>query len=194
MESLRSVCVYCGASTRVNAIHKEAARRLGAILASHGLELVYGGGRVGLMGILADAALAAGGKVTGIIPEHIQALEVGHTGLSNLVVVETMHERKRAMIDRSSAFVVLPGGFGTLDETFEILSWKQLRLHDKPVVLVDIDGYWGPLVALIDHVVDQGFAQSGHRRMFTIVSQVEDVLDALNRQPDPEVRLESKWL
>ncbi|CAK0772565.1 Cytokinin riboside 5'-monophosphate phosphoribohydrolase [uncultured Gammaproteobacteria bacterium] len=194
MESLRSVCVYCGASTRVNAIHKEAARRLGTILGGRGIELIYGGGRVGLMGILADAALAAGGRVTGVIPEHIQSLEVGHTGLTNLIVVETMHERKRAMIDRANAFVVLPGGFGTLDETFEILSWKQLRLHDKPMVLVDIDGYWGPLVALIDHVVDQGFAQPGNRRMFTVVSQVEDVIDALARQPAPAVRLESKWL
>ena len=194
MESLRSACVYCGASTRVNAIYKEAARRLGAILGERSVELVYGGGRVGLMGILADAALAAGGRVTGVIPEHIQSLEVGHTGLTNLIVVETMHERKRAMIDRSSAFVVLPGGFGTLDETFEILSWKQLRLHDKPVVLVDIDGFWGPLVALIDHVVDQGFALPGNRRMFTVVRQVEDVIDALGRQPDPAVRLESKWL
>ena len=131
--------------SRVSDTYKDAAHQLGTLLGQNGHQLVYGGGRVGLMGIVADATLAAGGPVVGIIPEHIQVLEVEHTGLTELLVVDSMHTRKRMMVDRSDAFVVLPGGLGTLDETFEILTWKQLRLHDKPIVVANIDGYWDPL-------------------------------------------------
>ena len=145
MKDVFSVCVYCGSSSRVSDTYKDAAHQLGTLLGENGHQLVYGGGRVGLMGIVADATLAAGGSVVGIIPEHIQVLEVEHTGLTELLVVDSMHTRKRMMVDRSDAFVVLPGGLGTLDETFEILTWKQLRLHDKPIVVANIDGYWDAL-------------------------------------------------
>ncbi|NYZ11897.1 TIGR00730 family Rossman fold protein [Azospirillum sp. RWY-5-1] len=189
-----SVCVYCGASSRVSDRYKKAAHDLGTGLASRGVQLVYGGGRVGLMGIVADAAIAAGGRVVGIIPEHIQVLEVEHTALAELHVVDSMHTRKRMMVDRSDAFVVLPGGLGTLDETFEVLTWKQLRLHDKPIVIVDEGGYWAPLAGLVDHMIGEGFCQPGHRNLFRIVDRVEDVFDALAAEPEPSLPPASKWL
>jgi len=194
MKTPNSVCVYCGSSSQVADVHKAAAHALGAGLAERGIRLVYGGGRVGLMGIVADAAIAAHGEVVGIIPEHLQSMEVGHTGLAELVVVDGMHTRKRIMVERSDAFIVLPGGMGTLDEMFEVLTWKQLRLHDKPVVIVDVEGYWAPLVALIDHMIDGGFVKPAHRGLFSVVTRVEEVFAALERAPDPVLPPETKWL
>ncbi|WP_448203251.1 LOG family protein [Azospirillum sp. sgz302134] len=194
MKAPKSVCVYCGASSRVADVYKDAAHALGEGLARRDIQLVYGGGRVGLMGIMADAALGAGGRVVGIIPEHIQSAEVEHLGVTELHVVDSMHTRKRMMVDRSDAFVVLPGGFGTMDEAFEILTWKQLRLHDKPVVLVDVDGYWRPLLGLIDHMIAQGFAQDTHRALFTIVDEVDHVFDALANEPEPSLKIRSQKL
>ncbi|HYG90539.1 MAG TPA: TIGR00730 family Rossman fold protein [Azospirillum sp.] len=194
MKTPNSVCVYCGASSRVSDVYKKAAHELGAGLAEREIQVVYGGGRVGLMGIVADAAIGGGGSVVGIIPQHIQALEVEHTGLSELHVVDSMHTRKRMMVDRSDAFVVLPGGLGTMDETFEVLTWKQLRLHDKPIVIVDVDGYWTPLVGMIEHMITRGFCQPAHRGLFTVVDRVEDVFEALKREPEPAVPPETKWL
>ena len=194
MKDVFSVCVYCGSSSRVSDTYKDAAHQLGTLLGQKGHQLVYGGGRVGLMGIVADATLAAGGSVVGIIPEHIQVLEVEHTGLTELLVVDSMHTRKRMMVDRSDAFVVLPGGLGTLDETFEILTWKQLRLHDKPVVVANVDGYWNALEELLDHMIAQGFAQPAHRKLFTVVDRIEDVLPALSAEPEPVISPDTKWL
>ena len=179
MADIRSLCVYCGSSSRVDERYKTAAANLGALIAARGLQLVYGGGRVGLMGIVADAALGAGAQVVGIIPEHIQALEVEHTGLTELHVVDSMHTRKRMMFDRSDAFVVLPGGLGTLDEAFEMLTWRQLRLHEKPVVFVDIDGFWRPFLRLVDHMVAQGFCRPENRDLFQVVETVEEVFGAI---------------
>lgn len=178
-----SVCIYCGSSSRVAEIHKQAAHMLGDGLARRGIRLVYGGGRVGLMGIVADAALAAGGEVVGIIPEHIQSAEVEHTGLTELLVVDSMHTRKRMMVERSDAFVVLPGGLGTLDEAFEILTWKQLGLHDKPVVIADVDGYWRPLLGLIEHTVAEGFARDNVHGFYRVADQIDAVFDALESEP-----------
>lgn len=192
MSPLNSVCVYCGSSSRVDGAYREAARRLGALLARSGIELVYGGGRVGLMGLVADAALAEGGRVIGIIPRHIQELEVDHAGLTELVVVDSMHERKRMMVDRSDAFVVLPGGLGTLDEAFEVITWKQLRLHDKPIVIADIEGYWAPLRALFDHITASGFVGGGAHRLYTMVDGVEGVLEALRGHPEPATPTDSR--
>ena len=194
MKTPNSVCVYCGASSRVADVHKAAAHALGAGLAERGIRLVYGGGRVGLMGIVADAAIAARGEVVGIIPEHLQSMEVGHTGLAELVVVDSMHTRKRMMVERSDAFVVLPGGMGTLDEMFEVLTWKQLHLHDKPVVIVDVDGYWTPLVGLIEHMIEAGFCRTEHCRLFSVVTRVEDVFAALDRAPEPVMPPETERL
>jgi len=194
MTTVRSICVYCGSSGRVDPRYREAAEHLGTELARRGIRVVYGGGRVGLMGLVADAALAAGGEVIGIIPGHIQALEVEHTDLTELHVVGSMHERKQLMFERSDAFVVLPGGLGTLDETFEILTWKQLTLHDKPVVLVDVAGYWRPLVGLLDHMIEQGFARPEHKALYRKVDSVDAVFEALARAPEPIVEPQSKWL
>lgn len=185
MKSLSSVCVYCGASSRVADVHKEAAHALGDGLARRGIRMVYGGGRVGLMGIAADAAIAAGGEVVGIIPEHIQSAEIEHTGLTELHVVDSMHTRKRMMVERSDAFVILPGGLGTLDEAFEILTWKQLQLHDKPIVIADVDGYWRPLLGLIDHMVAQGFARIDRSALYRVADHVDGVFEALGAMPDP---------
>ncbi len=150
MATVRSLCVYCGASDRVDAAYRQAAADLGTRLAEAGIELVYGGGRIGLMGRLADAARLGGGRVTGIIPAHLHDREIGHHGISELIVVGSMHERKHLMFERADAFAVLPGGIGTIEEAFEIITWKQLRLHDKPIVLVDIAGYWREFRALVD--------------------------------------------
>lgn len=187
MTSIRSVCVYCGSSGQVADVYKQAAHDLGTRIGRAGLGLVYGGGRVGLMGITADAALAAGGTVVGIIPEHIQALEVDHTGLTELHVVDSMHTRKALMVARSDAFVILPGGLGTLDEAFEIITWRQLKLHDKPIIIVDIDGYWQPMRTLLTHIKETGFGRIDIDRLYTFVSSVDEVLPALLREPDPTV-------
>src|SRR3990172_8530016 len=137
------------------------------------------------MGIVADAVLGGGGSVVGVIPDFLESRELGHRGLSWLHVVDSMHARKNLMEQLSDAFAVLPGGLGTLDETFEILTWRQLRLHDKPIVLIDVDGYWAPLLRLVDHVIAQGFAPAGSLRLFTVVDRVEDVIATLRRAPEP---------
>jgi hypothetical protein len=160
MSSIRRLCVYCGSSGAVDRQYRDAAAELGARLAAAGIGLVYGGGRVGLMGLLANAVLAGGGEVVGIIPSLLRDAELAHPGVTELVVVESMHERKRLMAERADAFAVLPGGIGTLDEMFEILSWKQLGLHDKTILLADIGSYWAPLRALLDDIVTKGFASS----------------------------------
>jgi uncharacterized protein (TIGR00730 family) len=185
MSPIRRLCVYCGSSAAVDPRYREAASGLGAQLAAAGIELVYGGGRVGLMGLLADAALAKGGHVVGVIPRHLHAAEVAHTGLSELLVVDTMHARKRLMAERAEAFAVLPGGVGTLDETFEILSWRQLDLHDKPIFVVDIGGYWQPLAALLDHLVGSGFAPARTAGLVSFVPSVAALMAALAAAPPP---------
>jgi uncharacterized protein (TIGR00730 family) len=179
LPGIRSLCVYCGSSGAVADVYREAASQLGARLAAMGIEVVFGGGRVGLMGLLADAALASGGRVTGIIPGRLRDAEVAHHGVSELVVVDTMHERKALMAERADAFAILPGGIGTLDETFEILSWKQLGLHDKPIFLVDVDGYWSPLRTLLNRVVDRGFAQAKTHDLLRVVPTVSALIELL---------------
>ncbi|MEE9141059.1 MAG: TIGR00730 family Rossman fold protein [Alphaproteobacteria bacterium] len=184
MTTVRSLCVYCGSSSRVAPHHFEAASRLGAILAQRRIRLIFGGGHVGLMGLMADAALAGGGEVIGVIPDFIEDLEVAHPDVTELVVVDSMHARKQKMFELADAFAVLPGGLGTLDETLEIITWKQLNIHDKPIVLVDVEGYWAPLRGLIDKLVDEGFAGPDALNFFTVVTRVEDVLPALARAPE----------
>jgi len=187
MASIASVCVYCGSSLGANPRHAEAARQLGAGLAQHGIRLVYGGGCIGLMGQIADAVLAGGGQVVGVIPEHLQVLEKGHRGVTELHVVASMHERKNLMFELSDAFVILPGGFGTLDEAFEMLTWRQLQLHDKPILFVSIDGYWAPFGKLVDQFISEGFARENSRRLFTMVHKVEDVIPTLVHEPSTPI-------
>ena len=182
---IRALCVYCGSSSQVRESHLQAARELGALAARAGVELVYGGGRVGLMGALAEAALAAGGRVVGIIPQHLEDLEVGHRGASEYLVVDSMHARKQLMAERSDAFCALPGGLGTLDETFEIVTWRQLKLHDKPVILVNIDGYWDPLLRLVEHQTAEGYLRGGSAGLFQVVDRVDQILEVASAAPAP---------
>ncbi len=189
-----ALCVYCGSSSRGPESHKTAARQLGQLLGQSGIQLVYGGGRVGLMGIVADAALAAGGEVIGVIPRFLDEYEVGHTNVTRLEVVDSMHERTALMAQMSAGFVVLPGGLGTLDETFEIITWKQLGLHDKPIVVADIDGYWGPLKQLVNGLVTDGYARPENAALASFVDAVDDILPALRAMPEPSVSVSEKWL
>jgi len=160
---MRSVCVYCGSNAGARPAYAEKAAQLGERLAREGLALVYGGGNVGLMGVVADAALAAGGEVIGVIPEQLVGWEVAHRGLTRLDVVSNMHERKARMFDLSDAFVALPGGFGTLDEMFEMLTWRQLGLGDKPCAFLDVDGFYAPLIAMMDRMVEERFLHADQR-------------------------------
>jgi uncharacterized protein (TIGR00730 family) len=183
MQNIRRLCVYCGSSGAVDPRYREAASDLGARLAEAGIGLVYGGGRVGLMGLLADTALAGGGEVIGIIPSRLRDAELAHHGATELVVVDSMHERKRLMAEKADAFAILPGGIGTLDEMFEIVSWKQLELHNKPIVVVDVGGYWAPLRTLLDHIVAKGFARPETRKLLRIVPTVPALMAALAAEP-----------
>jgi uncharacterized protein (TIGR00730 family) len=191
---VRSVCVYCGSSSRGPRRHRDDAIRFGRDLAKAGVELVYGGGHVGLMGLMADAALSAGGRVTGVIPADLIKAEVGHGRVTRLVVTKSMHARKMAMFRRSDAFVVLPGGPGTLDEFFEVLTWRQLRFHDKPIVLVESQGYWKPLLTLIEWIIRNGYARASFRRLFKVVKSIDDVLPALRAAPRPRLRSKPRRL
>jgi uncharacterized protein (TIGR00730 family) len=191
MPQIRRLCVYCGSSGAVDEKFRAAATELGENLATAGVEVVYGGGRIGLMGLLADAVLAGGGRVVGIIPAALRDAELAHRGASELVIAGSMHERKRLMAERADAFAVLPGGTGTLDETFEIVTWRQLGLHDKPIFLVDIGGYWRPLIELFGHIVTHGFARPIVPEIVQIVPSIARLMVALRQSaPGAETRSE----
>ncbi len=160
---MKSICVYCGSNPGLRPTYAERAKALGARIASEKLALVYGGGNVGLMGIVADAVLEGGGEVIGVIPQQLVDMEVAHRGVTKLEIVGSMHERKARMFDLSDAFVALPGGFGTLDEMFEMLTWRQLGLGDKPCAFLDVDGFWQPLVAMLDTMVRERFLHADQR-------------------------------
>lgn len=176
---LSSVCVFCGSSPGADPVFLESAREFGRLLAQRGLGLVYGGGHVGLMGALADAVLAEGGEVRGVITRALDAKEVAHRGLTDLQVVDTMHQRKAAMADRADAFVMLPGGLGTWEEFIEALTWTQLGIHQKPCAILDVVGFFDPLVAQLDAATRQRFIRPEHRAMVIVDSDPEVVLDRL---------------
>lgn len=176
---MRAVCVFCGSRPGVRPEYLELAAGFGRALAARSLALVYGGASVGMMGRMADAALAAGGRVIGVIPRTLVDREVAHGGLSELCVVDTLHQRKALMAERSDAFVALPGGVGTLDELFEIVTWRVLGLHAKPIGLLDAGGYFDRLVAVLDHMVGQGFLEAGHRSLVHRADRIDDLLDRL---------------
>ncbi|WP_433885984.1 TIGR00730 family Rossman fold protein [Pseudomonas vranovensis] len=188
---VRSVCVFCGASTGVNPAYREAAIALGQAIAARGLTLVYGGGAVGLMGIVADAAMAAGGEVIGIIPEALKNAEIGHTGLTRLEVVDGMHARKARMAELSDAFVALPGGLGTLEELFEVWTWGQLGYHAKPLGLLDVNGFYSKLGSFLDHVVEEGFVRPQHRAMLQLADSPAELLEAMDSFEAPVL---PKWV
>ncbi len=194
MTDIKTVCVYCGSSSRVDQIYKDNAVQMGKIIAASGWDMVYGGGRVGLMGLVADSALSSGSKVTGIIPKHIQAREIEHTDLTELHIVDSMHVRKQMMVSRSDGFIILAGGLGTLDELFELLTWRQLGLHDKPVVIVNTNGYWTKLIDAIGHIAAEGFMRADDLRLFQVVDRVEDVPAALKGAPAEKFDPSTKWI
>lgn len=183
---VRFVCVYCGSSSGTRPEFAAEARELGRAVAEAGCGLVYGGGRVGLMGIVADAVLDAGGPVHGVIPEHLVRAETAHTALTTLEVVDSMHERKARMADLAAGFVVLPGGFGTFDEAFEILTWNQLGLINKPLVFLDGTGFFGPLMDALDRVVEAGFVGADFRRIAAIATSPSDAV-RIATGPAPDV-------
>jgi uncharacterized protein (TIGR00730 family) len=188
---VRSVCVFCGASIGANPAYREAAVALGQAIARRGLTLVYGGGAVGLMGIVADAAMAAGGEVVGIIPQSLLDAEVGHKGLTRLEVVDGMHARKARMAELSDAFIALPGGLGTLEELFEVWTWGQLGYHAKPLGLLDVNGFYEKLGGFLDHIVEEDFVRPQHRAMLLLGQQPDALLDGMNEFVAPVV---PKWV
>src|SRR5687767_13830340 len=180
MSAALTVCVYCGSRLGENLLFRHAAAAMGRGLAERDITLVYGGGRVGTMAVLADAALAAGGRVIGVIPHHLERKEVGHRGVAELFIVDTMHERKAKMASLADAFVVLPGGLGTLDEMFEILTWKQIGLHDSAILIVDVDGYWRDLLAQLDRAVAEDFVAAADLELFELFDTVDAALARLD--------------
>jgi uncharacterized protein (TIGR00730 family) len=178
---MRRICIFCGSSTGLRPEYAEAAGDLGRLLAARAIGVVYGGASVGIMGVLADAALAAGGEVIGVIPRALEVREVAHTGLTRLHVVGTMHERKGLMAELSDGFIALPGGFGTFEEFFEVITWGLLGIHRKPCGLLDVAGYYDPLVALIDRATVEGFIRSDHRALVMLARSGEEILEMFSR-------------
>jgi uncharacterized protein (TIGR00730 family) len=183
MTPIRSLAVFCGSRVGAKPIYACAGRELGYGLGRAGIRLVYGGGRIGIMGVVADAVLDAGGTVLGVIPEFLTQLEVAHERATEMVVTDTMHTRKTRLYEESDAFLIMPGGLGTFDEAFEIITWRQLRLHDKPIILCNVAGSVSPLVAMIDHAIKEGFADPTCRRLFEVIEGVPAVLERLKTLP-----------
>ncbi len=189
MNQIKSVCVYCGSSTTSDPSYDAPTELLGQSLAKAGITLIYGGGNPGLMGKVANSCMQAGGKVIGIIPDAILKLEARHDNVTELHVVPNMHVRKQMMAEKSDAFIVMPGGLGTLDETFEILTWKYLGIHNKPVIIANIDGYWNPMLELIRNMADKRFVREEHLNTFVVADNVPHIMDILDQQEcsDPTV-------
>jgi len=188
---MNSLCVFCGSSPGHNPVYAALATQLGQALAQRGIGLVYGGGRVGLMGVVADATLAAGGKVIGVIPKALMDRELGHGGATELRVVDSMHERKALMAELSDGFVALPGGIGTLEEIFEVWTWAQLGIHRKPCGLLDVNDFFAPLVGFLDQVVANGFLSPQARAMLTVAQSTDELFEQLAAYKAPAVQ---KWV
>ncbi|MBV16482.1 MULTISPECIES: TIGR00730 family Rossman fold protein [Thalassospira] len=186
MTNVKSICVFCGASDGKDPRHMENAIAFGKMMAERGITLIYGGGRIGLMGAVADAVMKNGGKVVGIIPAHLDDIEVGHTGLSELIVCKSMHERKVEMFKRSDAFVTLAGGLGSLDEAFEAMTLRQLGIHDTPMVFFNALGYWDKCLAMIDGIIADGFARESHKNLFTVADTLDEIFEQLAAEPAPK--------
>jgi len=179
MNNVSAVCVFCGASNNAVPAHLEIGTEFGKRLAAESIRLVYGGGDCGVMGTVANAVLQNAGNVTGVFPMSLKNIENEHKHLSEIIMVESMHERKRIMFERCDAIVVLPGGFGTMDEMFEIITWKQLKFHTKPIVIFNHLGYWDPLVALMENIIEKGFARPETRNLYRVVDSVDAVMEAV---------------
>ena len=177
---MRRICIFCGSQVGTNGLYRQAATALGQLLVRHGYGLVYGGGHVGLMGVIADAVLASGGEVIGVIPESMVARELAHTGLTQLQVVPGMHARKARMAELADAFIALPGGYGTFEELFEVITWAQLGMHRKPIGLLNVAGYFNALKALVDQAIAEGFIRPEHRHLLTMADDANTLLEMLN--------------
>ena len=189
--NFRRICVFCGSNLGTNLTYRNAAVLLGRLLAERGIELVYGGGNIGLMGVLADAALQSHGRVIGVIPESLMAREVGHAGLTDLRIVKSMHERKALMSDLSDGFIALPGGFGTFEEFCEVVTWSQLGIQSKPCGLLNVEGYYDPLLALFDRAVSEGFLREENRQLVLADGDAKCLLEKMARyRPQPA----GKWI
>jgi len=188
---MKRVAVFCGSSSGSNGVYREYAVKLGRALAGKSIELVFGGGKVGLMGVLADSALEAGGSVVGVIPAFLNIKEVAHKEVSELITVSSMHERKALIYDISDGFIALPGGFGTLDELFETLTWGQLGLHSKPVGLLNMNRFFDPLLLTIQKMVGEGFLRTDHQEQLLVADQIHPLLDAMSAYKPPSV---AKWI
>ena len=188
---MRNICVFCGSQSGTDLRYRQAAVELGGLLAQRGHGLVYGGGHVGLMGIIADAVLEAGGSVTGVIPKPMTERELAHETVTKLYVVSSMHERKALMASLSDAFIALPGGYGTLEELFEVIAWAQLGIHRKPIGLLNVAGYFDALLSLVDHMIGEGFIKTKHRGLFVTAAQPQALLDAVQHHQMPATR---RWL
>ena len=189
--TIQSICLFCGSNAGAKPSYVSAAKQFGTTLAANNIVLVYGGGNVGLMGVAADAALAQGGRVVGVIPEFLKAKELAHQGVTELYVTRTMHERKALMEDLSGGFIALPGGFGTYDEFFEMLTWAQLSVHSKPIGLLNVDGFFDPLMAMVSHGVTEGFIAKGNLDLFMVSDDLDDLLAQMNAY---RPKLVNKWL
>ncbi len=189
--NFQRICVFCGSNSGIDLAYRNAAVAMGRLLADRGIELVYGAGNIGLMGVLADAVLQANGRVIGVIPESLLAKEVGHTGLTDLRIVNSMHERKAVMADLSDGFIALPGGFGTFEEFCEIVTWSQLGIHAKPCGLLNVEGYYDPLLELFDHAVSEGFLREENRRLVLDDWDPERLLGRMQQFHAPAV---GKWI
>ena len=184
---MRNICVFCGSSVGKNSLYKNAARETGKLLVKRGHALVYGGGSIGLMGTIADAVMEAGGQTIGVIPDFLDKLEVGHSGLSELILVESMHERKQKMADLADGFIAMPGGMGTLEEICEIMTWAQLGLHQKPMGFLNINGYYDQLIAYMDHMVEEGFLKPVYRSMVIVANTPAALLDKMTAYQAPDL-------
>lgn len=179
MTNIKAVCVFCGASNAIDKTYLEVGKTFGKMLVKENIQLVYGGGDCGVMGAVANSVLQDKGYVTGVFPRSLKDLESEHASLSEIIMVESMHERKRIMFERSDAIVVLPGGFGTMDEMFEIITWRQLRFHNKKIIILNHKGYWNTLISLMDNIIENGFARDEVRTFYTIVETPEEVIKVL---------------
>jgi hypothetical protein len=187
---LQSLCVFCGSQAGADPAYRAAAVDLGRAMAANGTTLVFGGGKVGLMGATADAVLAGGGRIVGVIPEFLRDKELAHPGAQEMVVVPDMHTRKRIMFERAAAFCILPGGIGTLDEFFEIITWRQLHRHNKPIVVLNVAGYWDHMKGLLDTIIGRGFAHGGHGELVDFTTRADAVIPLIEAElaaPKPAV-------
>jgi len=194
MKTPQAICVYCSSKDEVADVYKDAAFELGQMLAEKGIALVYGGGDKGLMGITAHSVMDAGGRVIGFMPHHLQNIERPDLDITEFHFVDSMHERKQKMFDHADAFFVLPGGFGTLDEVFEVITWRQIGLHEKPIVFLNINNYWEPLKVLVDTLIGQKFASTHHRDFFHFADSVHEAFECVMSVPEPRKSASMEWV